>query len=331
MRDALRTSSWWWCGCVSVVFACAACDSDSDRHAHHSDAGESDASHAADASPHDAPLEPGVHVAESQAIFQTAPFTIPAGEEKFLCFATTLDEDLVIDGYVHAAQRFVHHVVFSRAMAPEPDGLSECDTLFRFTWDPLFITGAGASEFLFPDGVGHRLEAGTQLVVQLHLLNADDESVTDSVAIEMRKAKSNDPKPLAPFVFGSSEVSLPAQETTTLQMMCELPEDVQLVAAFPHMHLLGRSMKFEVSHGDEPMRTVFERTPFDFDDQHADLLDLRLSKGDKTRVSCTYENTRDATVTFGESTNNEMCFFIGFAVGREGLSGCSIARRRNGQ
>ena len=28
-------------------------------------------------------------------------------------------------------------------LAPEPDGFAECDTLFRMTWEPLYITGAG--------------------------------------------------------------------------------------------------------------------------------------------------------------------------------------------
>src|SRR5688572_4003003 len=129
---------------------------------------------------------PGIHVSAKRAILQTEEFTIEPGEEKYLCYATEVGEDLVVDGYSHAAQTIVHHIVFSRALAPEPDGFSECDTLFRETWDPLFITGAGSSEFLFPEGVGHRLKSGTQLVVQLHLLNTSDEPATETVAIEMR-------------------------------------------------------------------------------------------------------------------------------------------------
>ena len=47
------------------------------------------------------------------------------------------------------------------------------------------------------------------------------------------------------------------------------------------------------------------------------------SQGDFVRVTCNYMNDLDQTVTFGESTTNEMCFFIGFATEAAGpLSGC---------
>ena len=275
-----------------------------------------------------AALPPGVHVFDKTALFRTAEFSVDPGQERFLCYATTLQQALLIDGYAHDTQKVVHHIVFSRATAPEPDGLSECDTLFRFTWDPLFLTGAGASEFSFPSGVGHELASGTQLVIQLHLLNSTGAVITDSVDIDMHRSTAEHPQPLAPFVFGSTNVNLPPKQTTTLQAQCVLNEDVQLVAAFPHMHLLGRSLKFEVERvGETGMHVVFERDPYEFDDQHADLFDLRLSAGDKTRLSCTYDNDHDEVVRFGESTLNEMCFLVGYAVGREGLSGCSFGRR----
>jgi hypothetical protein len=49
-------------------------------------------------------------------------------------------------------------------------------------------------------------------------------------------------------------------------------------------------------------------------------LDVKLSASDMTRVSCKYNNPHDQTISYAESTLNEMCYFIGFAVDSRG--GC---------
>jgi len=49
-----------------------------------------------------------------------------------------------------------------------------------------------------------------------------------------------------------------------------------------------------------------------------------VNAGDVTRVTCNYENTTDETITFGESTKNEMCFLVGFAADRAGTGGCTV-------
>jgi hypothetical protein len=267
---------------------------------------------------------PGIAVTEAQVVFSTAEFTLEPGQERYLCYAATTAEALVIDGYSHAGKPFLHHVVFSRARAPEPEGLSECDILFRNTWDPLFIAGAGASSIDFPDDVGHQLPAETQLVVQLHLLNTREEPVTDSVAITMQRSTAANPRPMGTYVFGTTSVNLPPLQESQLEAVCQLEQRVQLVAAFPHMHLLGTSLTFEVGSSMDTMETVFTRDPYDFDDQHLELLDLTLEPGDVTRVRCSYDNPHDQNITFGESTTNEMCFFIGLAADQEGLKGCML-------
>jgi hypothetical protein len=267
---------------------------------------------------------PGIHVGEREVIFQTDTFELEPGQERYLCYATTTEEELVIDGYESAGAPFLHHVVFSRANAPEPEGWSECDILFRYTWEPLFLTGAGASELDFPEGNGHKIPAGTQLVVQLHLLNATEDPIAESVAITMKRSSAEDPKPIGTYAFGSSDVSLPPSQSSMLEAVCTVDEPVHLVAMFPHMHLLGTAMTFEVGKSEDDMEMVFERDPYNFDDQHVELIDLTLEPGDVTRVRCSYDNPHDETITFGESTKNEMCFLIGFAANREGLSGCTV-------
>jgi hypothetical protein len=88
------------------------------------------------------------------------------------------------------------------------------------------------------------------------------------------------------------------------------------------MHLLGSSLRFEVGKAGGDMTEVFKRDPFDFNDQHIDPVAYALSAGDMTRVTCTFNNTTDQEVVYGESTLNEMCFFVGFAVDLPSQAAC---------
>jgi hypothetical protein len=116
-------------------------------------------------------------------------------------------------------------------------------------------------------------------------------------------------------------VRLPANQMTQLKGDCTMRERVKLLAGFPHIHLLGRAMRFEVGTAGN-MREVFRRDPYVFDLQTIEPLELELKAGDTTRVTCDYMNTLNQEVTYGESTKNEMCYFIGFAIDRPQQGAC---------
>lgn len=267
---------------------------------------------------------PGIRHVGGEVVFRTDQFTLEPGQERFLCYAQTLKEDVVVDGYTKPAQAFVHHMVFAKTSGTEPEGLSDCDVLFRFTWEPLFLAGAGASQIDFPNGVAQVMPAGTRLLSQLHLLNASTKPVTDSAEIHLHPSPIQNPRPMAAYALGNFDVSLPPNQASVVESVCTIPETTNFVAAFPHMHRLGTSLTFEVGPSADRLTKVFERDPYNFDDQHLDLLNLTLNAGDVTRVTCHYENTTDRTVSFGESTSNEMCFLVGFAADRPSMGGCVV-------
>jgi hypothetical protein len=275
--------------------------------------------------PHEVPDQtPGIHRTDGEVIFRTEQFTLEPGQERFVCYTQTLQEDTVIDGYTTRAKPFLHHIVFAKTTGTEPEGSSDCDVLFRFVWEPMFLSGAGASNIQFPDGLGQVIPAGTRLLAQLHLLNTSAKAVTDSAEIRMHPSPLTNPRPMATYALGNFNVSLPPLMPSKIESVCTVRETIDFVAAFPHMHLLGTSLTFEVGPSADRLTKVFERNPYDFDDQRLELINLTLNAGDVTRVTCNYQNTTDQTVTFGESTNNEMCFLVGFAADRSATSGCIV-------
>lgn len=250
-----------------------------------------------------------------ELVFRTEPVELDALQESYTCFAATLAEDVVVNGFVKSQQPYVHHAQFVETFLPEPDGLSECKEQFKLTWLPIFLAGNGASELRFDEGVGHVLAAGTQLVLQMHLFNTSDHRVKQAVEIRMIRSTAANPTPVSPWAIGSADIKLAPRQAGKAQKVCTQTGPVKVLAVFPHMHTLGTRMTIEVGKSLDAMRPLYARDPFSFDDQRMEKKLLSLDTGDLLRVTCDYMNTTDREVGFGESSTDEMCFFVGFALG----------------
>ena len=256
-------------------------------------------------------------------VFEAGPFTVPVGKERFLCYSHVLEEDLHVDKIQIEAHPVVHHAVYSKAGGADPDGFFECDTLFRTNWVPIFVSGTGDAEITMPENAGHVLPKGTQLTLQLHLLNATVEEVTTTIPMRLRKMSVAPTKPVEVVVFGTMALALPPGEISEAVGQCASDSDMKIFSVFPHMHLLGQRMVVETGPDADNLVEVFRRDPYVFDAQSLSPIDVTIKAGDIVRVTCGYENTLDEVVTFGESTTNEMCFFIGFATqATHELAGC---------
>jgi len=253
---------------------------------------------------------------------QLPTVTVAAGQERYVCYTRTLDADLAVDRFDYAAKSYVHHIFFSRTLQPEPDGVSECDVLFRTTWIPLFVAGNGSAHLAYPQGAATLLPKGTQIVVQLHLLNASSGPQDVNVDIEMRRSTEKNPVAVGLYAFGTQRISLAPNAASSISYECTTRQDIQSFTMLAHMHRLGTKMTLEVADGSGAYHEVFRRDPYDFNNQFLDPAPLQIAKGTKTRITCTYDNTTNAAVTYGESTNNEMCFLATFVTGQQGPTGC---------
>lgn len=253
----------------------------------------------------------------------TPDITVPASAERYVCFSKTLDEDIAIDRFEFTQLPLVHHIFLSRAIAPEPEGLSECNVIFKQTWLPMFVTGNGSTSLEYPAGAATVLRKGEQIVLQLHLLNASTTEAHRSASVVMRRSALSNPDPVAIYAFGTQKIALPPHAATNVVSDCKPGEDVEAFATFAHMHRLGTSLHFSVEADDGTMQEVVHRDPYSFDQQFIETKAIRAPKGRKTEVTCGYDNTTDRAVGFGESSNDEMCYLVGYVRGKEGAFGCS--------
>ena len=172
------------------------------------------------------------------------------------------------------------------------------------------IFASGTTELVetMPDHVATRVESGQQVVLRLHLFNTTNDVLTGHSGVIVKTTNADAVDHIAGSVLaGTTMLSIPPG-TSTQTGTCTLGADATVFNLFPHMHKLGRSMKAVAQLAGGAEKTLYDG-PFQFDEQLRYELDpLSMQAGDRVRIECTYDNTTDGTVGFGESSLDEMCF-----------------------
>jgi len=172
----------------------------------------------------------------------------------------------------------------------------------------IFGSGVGEKEYLFPAGVGIKIPAGQQLVLNLHLFNTSDAPITGTSGTDAQLTAASDIEFEAESVLMGKVAGLTVVPGPTEQVgTCTMNQDFTLLTIGPHMHQLGSNMKVEVLRGGAS-ETLHDE-PYDFFDQKIyEIPPVSVHQGDKIQVTCGYNNTTGTTVNFGDSSTEEMCF-----------------------
>jgi hypothetical protein len=242
-------------------------------------------------------------------------WSLEPGDEGYFCVRKTVTEDSWIAGFRPISPPGTHHAfLYLDDPAPDggpgkPDGVAPCD---GFTQGPvaIFGSGVGTGAFIFPEDISTKIPAGKQLLLNLHVFNARDTTMTGTSGVEVLRRDPSQVIHEAVVVAAGKTFSLavpPGRSTQT--GTCTLKDDETIVAVGAHMHVLGKHMTTVTLPSNGSGVTLLDKD-YSFDSQTADLLGapVTLKQGDKIQVDCTYENPGASTVGFGTSTNNEMCF-----------------------
>jgi hypothetical protein len=229
------------------------------------------------------------------------------GEETYKCVRKTLEQDLYITAFRALSPLGTHHTVLAVGDPSGPDGIGPCGGT-GFGMNMIFGSGVGTGEVHFPDGLSLRVPAGQQLVADLHLFNTAADPLLGESGNEALLTTADAAGELVDnMLAGPAFLYLPPNQQSVVTGNCTMDADVSIVAVQPHMHWLGIHMKVvaKKATGD----VVLHDGDFNFDSQiyYPVSPEVSLAKGEKLHVECTFNNTTSATVTFGESTTDEMC------------------------
>jgi hypothetical protein len=252
------------------------------------------------------------HVPETGAenLYQCFTFKSPFdGVQQATAWAPIVDDE-----------RVLHHWILYRTATPQPDGgVTPCnmpqDATFVAGWAP------GGQNFTLPENVGLELAGPDDyFILQMHYHNTPHYADSfDKSGVALCTTDTPRENAAGVFTLGSVSINIPpfasghqAIGECKSWMTNLLPEPVHAIASFPHMHEYGTEFRTEVFRGadDGPKETLVEIEDWVFDNQRYYEHDpaFTIYPGDSIRTTCTFDNTSSQTVTFGEKTEDEMCF-----------------------
>ena len=172
-----------------------------------------------------------------------------------------------------------------------------------------------------PKNVGIELPVGAgTLGLNLHYYNTGNtKAELDSSGVDICVLKGANRRPILGAVatsfasIGTRGVLAPAgAKNAPITATCTLTgnEPVHLLTAAPHAHKYATHMKFTVKKKSGE-QIVMHDAPFRFGEQGTYPLpggEVVLNAGDQVTTQCFYTNPTNRNITFGESTEDEMCF-----------------------
>jgi hypothetical protein len=247
------------------------------------------------------------------------------GDEKYFCYTMNMpaDQDLVVTRLVPTYGAATHHLLFSQALAPEPDGFSECPVLSKDTWIPMYAGGRNSGPLEAPAGAGFvLLKKGQQLVMQLHLQNATQDVVSAVTAMRIEYAP-NTPMIVPAGIFGldNRKLTIPPHDTAALNSMsCSPNKALTVFATMGHMHKHGRHL--QLSRGAALGADILFDVDWSFDLQPVTPVAMQIAPTDQLFLQCTHDNEGDTAIPYGESSDTEMCANVLYYTPYDGLDGC---------
>lgn len=255
----------------------------------------------------------------------------PDGPDRFRAFAAKVP--ISSSRFVRAVEltpshpRVVHHarILIDRTSTswlldeedPEPgyDGMlidaAEYPDGHFLGWTP------GRTAMPSPAGADWRLDPGTDLVVQLHLLpTGRPERVYAQVGLYF----SDEPPQFTPVVLRltSKTIDIAAGEAAyAIEDSYQLPVDVEVMAVYPHAHYLARTIEGVANLPDGRKQWLIRIGDWDFNwqDEYHYITPVRLPKGTVISMRYTYDNSAanprnpsspPRRVTFGPRSSDEM-------------------------
>jgi peroxiredoxin len=227
-----------------------------------------------------------------------------------------IDPKLDHDVWVRASQvrpgnpTVLHHLVVF-VLPPGQRGLNPVDADFMAAYSP------GMPPRELPAGTAKVIPAGAQLLIQAHYTPRGTPQTDRSVIGFTFADPATIRKRITSIAAINFQLRIPAG-VSDFPAVAEhrFNQDYILYALLPHMHLRGKSFRFEATYPDGRREILLDVPRYEFDWQNAYILDQpkRLPEGTIMRCVGHFDNSAEnpnnpdptRIVTFGEQTNDEM-------------------------
>jgi hypothetical protein len=253
------------------------------------------------------------------------PLTIDAGGEETVCIVKRLDntEDIMATSFVADLAPGSHHLIVYKSTDTEenltPFACSPFVGLIDQTAEPLMLVNKLHLQYDFPPNVGMMLPAGQMLRIEAHYINTTAAQITGQGNITVHGIPTAQATGYqnADFGFwGTTRINIPAKSayTTPVHYQGGLAGS-KIFGLTTHQHQLGTRVQVWQTSGLQtaPADSALVMDEQDWSNPALKAFDPPLSFDgtDGFSYQCSWQNSTDQTVSFGESALDEMCF-VGF-------------------
>jgi len=271
------------------------------------------------------------------------PITVAAGVEATKCVTVRLSNTTAIK--VHQLRNLLsqgsHHLIVYR---------DDMDTTERATpYDcqpftgalnlsgmvaPVMITQKAEDALTLPDRVAYTFAPNQMVRIEMHYINSTDVPIEVSATSELYAVPEAAIDHEANILFiGTPDINIPAGASvdvhayfTPSRASLDL-SGAKFFAITGHTHQYGRSVTVGTSTARTGTPTsVYAPSTFDWSEPetavHAPAFTMPEGLQAGFDIKCSYRNTSAQAVRFGESANDEMCFFWAYYYPSKGSHVC---------
>jgi hypothetical protein len=266
-----------------------------------------------------------------------APLCVPAGVEDTQCIVTRLGNPTAIHvGSIHnlLGNASHHMIVYRVADTSEQLTPFPCQPFqgaLSGSGAPLMISQKKDDTLALPSGVAFTLDANQMVRIEMHYINASANPVWLYSSTTM--SPSTNYQYDADFLFiGNIAISVPY--SPGLPIYTAGPFYIGLDPSFAnanffaltgHEHKLGKNVQVSVAANESDAGTaVYDVPNFIWSEPPTVYHDppFKIPNGGGFKYTCQWVNTTGQQVDFGESANNEMCFFWAYYYPSTGARVC---------
>jgi Copper type II ascorbate-dependent monooxygenase, C-terminal domain/Domain of unknown function (DUF3471) len=187
--------------------------------------------------------------------------------------------------------------------------------------DVLSVYAPGRDADVWPAGTAKKIPAGSNIVLQMHYAKGTGKVEKDRTQVALIFAKAPVEKMVGTRSVINQMFAIPAgAENHEVTACWTYQRDVELISFMPHMHVRGKSMKYELVYPSGKRQTLLDVPGYNFHWQTLYVLKkpLTIPSGSKIMVTGHFDNSErnmhnpDPTKTIrqGSATTDEM--MIGF-------------------
>jgi hypothetical protein len=224
--------------------------------------------------------------------------------------------------------KVLHHWLLFSTIENEVEGYHKTAPLPTLIGtNPVLLAGwaVGGPNLVAPDDVGLELpEPGGQINVQWHFYNSTNTPQSDASSVQVCTVPKAMRAHTGSITWAGTEdlngnkwtggAGMPAHMMSTFTTTCDpgraglsATDPIHIIGFEPHMHRIGSHMKTDVKHTNGMVETLFDK-PFSFGNETHYYSTYDLLPGEQLITSCSFNNTNDYGVPFGESSDTEMCY-----------------------